>query len=38
MHHEIRDNELYLQRLSEEKEHLIQRLNRIEVRCEGFAR
>ena len=31
MHHELRDNQLYLQRLPEEKEHLIQRLNRIEV-------
>ena len=27
---ELRDNQLYLQRLPEEKEHLIQRLNRIE--------
>jgi DNA-binding FrmR family transcriptional regulator len=36
MHHEIRDNQLYLQRLSEEKEHLIQRLNRIEGQVRGL--
>ena len=35
MHHELRDNQLYLQRLPEEKEHLIQRLNRIEGQVRG---
>ena len=36
MHHEVRDNQLYLQRLPEEKEHLIQRLNRIEGQVRGL--
>lgn len=38
MHHELRDNQLYLQRLPEEKEHLIQRLNRIEGQVRGLRR
>jgi DNA-binding FrmR family transcriptional regulator len=33
MHHEVRDN----QRLPEEKEHLIQRLNRIEGQVRGLS-
>src|SRR3954469_14090494 len=36
MHHEVRDNQLYLQRLPKEKEHLIQRLNRIEGQVRGL--
>ena len=36
MHHEIRDNQLYLHRLPEEKERLIQRLNRIEGQVRGL--
>ena len=38
MHHEIRDNQLYLHRLPEEKERLIQRLNRIEGQVRGLHR
>jgi DNA-binding FrmR family transcriptional regulator len=38
MHHEIRDNQLYLHRLPEEKERLIQRLNRIEGQLRGLHR
>jgi DNA-binding FrmR family transcriptional regulator len=38
MHHEIRDNQLNLHRLSEEKEDFIQRLNRIEGQVRGLHR
>jgi CsoR family transcriptional regulator, copper-sensing transcriptional repressor len=38
MHHEIRDNQLYLHRLPKEKEKFIQRLNRIEGQVRGLHR
>jgi len=38
MHHEIRDNQLYLHRLPKEKENLLHRLNRIEGQLRGLHR
>ena len=38
MHHEIRDNQLYLHRLPKEKEKLIQRLARVEGQVRGLHR